>query len=62
MKNDPVATIQSLGKMGYLYVEMADYEHGKMYGMDPAEFKSLCGNSTGLEVLSSHTGIGCCRM
>ncbi len=56
MKKDPVATIQALGKMGYSFVELADYENGKMYGMEPAEFKALCGTN-GLQVLSSHKGL-----
>ena len=56
MGKDPVATIEALGKMGYTFVEAAGYNDGKLYGMEPAEFKALL-EKNGLTLLSSHTGL-----
>lgn len=55
MKADPVATIKTIGEIGYTFVETAGYADGKFYGMDPLEFKALL-NENGLEFTSSHTG------
>ena len=55
MADDPVATIQKVGEIGYDFVEAAGYADGKFYGMDPLEFKRVL-NENGLEFLSSHTG------
>jgi len=55
MKNDPVATIEKVGTMGYEYVETAGYGDGKIYGMEPAEFKNLCEDND-LAVLGAHAG------
>jgi sugar phosphate isomerase/epimerase len=52
LKNVPAA-IAKVGKMGYKFVEAADYESGKLYGMEPASFKALS-QSNGMSVLSSH--------
>ncbi len=54
MKDVPAA-IAKVGKMGYKFVEPADYQDGKLYGMEPAAFKALC-LSNGMTVLSSHVG------
>src|ERR1035437_748500 len=54
MKNVPAA-IAKVGKMGYKFVEPANYDNGKLYGMEPAAFKELC-LSNGLTILSSHVG------
>src|ERR1035437_3912559 len=54
MKNVPAA-IAKVGKMGYKFVEPANYDNGKLYGMEPAAFKALC-LSNGLTILSSHVG------
>ena len=54
MKDVPAA-IAKVGKMGYKFVEPAGYRDGKIYGMEPAAFKSLC-QSDGLTILSSHVG------
>ena len=51
-KNVPEA-IAKVGKMGYKFVEAADYESGKLYDMEPAAFKTLC-QANGMSVLSSH--------
>lgn len=52
---DLQGTIQKVGEMGYAYVEAAGYRDGKFYGLEPAEFKSLC-EANGLAFLGSHTG------
>jgi len=54
MKDVPAA-IAKVGKMGYKFVEPADYADGKLYGMEPAAFKALC-LSNGMTILSSHVG------
>ena len=53
-KNVPAA-IEKVAKMGYTFVEPAGYANGKIYGMDPAEFKALC-EKNGMKVLSTHVG------
>jgi sugar phosphate isomerase/epimerase len=51
------AIITAIGKMGYKYVETANYNDGKFYGYTPEEFKAKLA-SAGLWALSSHTGMG----
>ena len=55
MKKDVPATIAAVGEMGYKYVETAGYADGKVYDMDPVEFKNLC-ETKGLQFLGAHTG------
>jgi sugar phosphate isomerase/epimerase len=55
MKSNVAATIAAVGQMGYKFVETAGYEDGKIYGMDPVEFKNLC-ESNGLKILGAHSG------
>ena len=55
MKKDVPATVAAVGKIGYNFVETAGYGDGKLYGMEPADFKKLC-NDNGLQVLGAHTG------
>jgi sugar phosphate isomerase/epimerase len=52
---DVPGAIAKVAGMGYKFVEPAGYSDGKLYGMDPAAFKTLC-ESNGLGLLSSHTG------
>ena len=47
--------ISKVGKMGYKYVETANYADGKFYGMTPQEFKAKLA-ANGMFALSSHTG------
>ena len=54
MKNVP-GTIARVSKMGYKFVEPANYNNGKFYGMDPVAFKDLC-KANKLTMLSSHVG------
>jgi sugar phosphate isomerase/epimerase len=55
MKKDPVATIEKVGEMGYDYIESAGYSDGKIYGMEPEEFKSLV-EENGMLYLGAHSG------
>jgi len=47
--------IVKVGKMGYKYVEAANYSDGKFYGLTPEEFKTKLA-AAGMFALSSHTG------
>jgi sugar phosphate isomerase/epimerase len=44
--------------MGYKYIETAGYSGGKIYGMEPVEFKELCMKKD-IVFLSAHTGKPC---
>jgi len=55
MKTNVPVTVAAVGEMGYKFVEAAGYGDGKIYGMDPVEFKNLC-ESKGLKFLGAHTG------
>lgn len=54
MKKAPLQTLQGLAKMGYKYVEHANYENGKFYGYAPTEFKKVL-DDLGLRMPSGHT-------
>ena len=56
MREDPVKTMEELGKTGYTFVETADYAGGKFYGMSPADFKALV-EKNNMRFVSSHTGL-----
>jgi sugar phosphate isomerase/epimerase len=47
--------ITKVGKMGYKYVEAANYADGKFYGLTPQAFKAKLA-ANGMFALSSHTG------
>lgn len=55
MRKDPVATVEQVGKMGYDYVETASYANGKIYGMEPSEFKALV-EENGMIFRGAHAG------
>jgi len=55
MKKDAVATIEKVGAMGYDFVETAGYGDGKMYGMDPLDFKALV-EENGMAFTGAHAG------
>lgn len=55
MNENAEATIDSVGEIGYTFVEAAGYSDGKFYGMEPVAFKDLLADN-GLKMLSSHTG------
>lgn len=55
MNQDPAATLEKLGEMGYKFVEAAGYSDGEFYGMEPAAFQSLV-EANDMVFLSSHIG------
>ncbi len=55
MNADPAGTLEALGKMGYSFIEVAGYNDGRFYGMEPEEFRKMV-ESYGMVFLSSHTG------
>ncbi len=58
INKDVPGILDSVGKVGYTFVEAASYGDGKFYGMDPVAFKELC-EKNGLKFLSSHTSHDC---
>ena len=56
MASNPKSTLQAVADAGYAYVEAANYEDGKFYGMTPSEFKSYL-ESLGLTAKSAHMGM-----
>lgn len=56
MSNNPKATLQAVADAGYAYVEAANYNDGKFYGMAPTEFKAFV-ESLGMTVKSAHMGM-----
>jgi sugar phosphate isomerase/epimerase len=54
MKKNPLATLTALSKMGYQYVEHANYIDRKLYGWTAKEFKKVL-DGLGLKMPSGHT-------
>lgn len=52
---DVPGAIAKVAGMGYKFVEPAGYKDGKIYGMEPSEFKALC-DRNGLKIISAHVG------
>lgn len=57
MKKDPHASLKEVVKMGYSYVEHANYVDGKFYGYAPKEFRKVL-DDLGLKMVSGHTVFG----
>lgn len=57
MKQNPRATLEALAKMGYRYVEHANYTDRKFYGFSATDFKKIL-EDLGLKMLSGHTVMG----
>jgi sugar phosphate isomerase/epimerase len=57
MSKDPLGSLTQVAKMGYKYVEHANYVNGKFYGYSPGEFKKVL-DSLGLKMISGHTVMG----
>jgi sugar phosphate isomerase/epimerase len=57
MSKDPLGTLTQLAKMGYVYVEHANYNDRKFYGYAPLEFKKVL-DGLGLKMISGHTVMG----
>lgn len=57
MEKDPKGSLTQLAKMGYIYVEHANYVNGKFYGFAPTEFRKIL-DDLGLKMISGHTVMG----
>ena len=57
MSKDPVGTMTQLAKMGYVYVEHANYVDRKFYGYKAPEFRKIL-DGLGLKMVSGHTVMG----
>jgi sugar phosphate isomerase/epimerase len=57
MSKDAIGTLKQLAKMGYVYVEHANYIDGKFYKYKPAEFRKIL-DDLGLKMISGHTVMG----
>jgi sugar phosphate isomerase/epimerase len=57
MKTDPVGSLTKLAKMGYVYVEHANYINRKFYGFNASEFRKVL-DGLGLKMISGHTVMG----
>jgi sugar phosphate isomerase/epimerase len=57
MSKDPVGTLTRLSKMGYVYVEHANYIDRKFYGYKAPEFRKVL-DGLGLKMVSGHTVMG----
>jgi sugar phosphate isomerase/epimerase len=57
MTKDPIGSLTQLAKMGYVYVEHANYIDRKFYGYPAAEFRKIL-DGLGLKMISGHTVMG----
>lgn len=57
MSKDPKGTLAALAKMGYVYVEHANYVNQKFYGFPAQEFRKIL-DDLGLKMISGHTVMG----
>ena len=57
MMKDPVGSLTQLAKMGYVYVEHANYIDKKFYGFLAPEFRKTL-DGLGLKMISGHTVMG----
>ena len=57
MSKDPAGTLAQLAKMGYVYMEHADYVDRKFYGYKAPEFRKIL-DGLGLKMISGHTVMG----
>ena len=54
MSQDPLGSLTQLAKMGYVYLEHANYIDRKFYGYTATEFKKIL-DGLGLKMISGHT-------
>ena len=54
MSKDPLGSLTQLAKMGYVYVEHANYINRKFYGYTAPEFRKVL-DGLGLKMISGHT-------
>lgn len=57
MMKDPKGSLEQLAKMGYIYVEHANYVNEKFYGFPAPEFRKIL-DGLGLKMISGHTVMG----
>jgi sugar phosphate isomerase/epimerase len=57
MMKDPKGSLEQLAKMGYVYVEHANYIDKKFYGFLAPEFRKII-DGLGLKMISGHTVMG----
>jgi sugar phosphate isomerase/epimerase len=57
MMKDPKGSLTQLAKMGYVYVEHANYVNQKFYGFAAPEFRKVL-DDLGLKMISGHTVMG----
>ncbi|TAL64034.1 MAG: sugar phosphate isomerase/epimerase [Bacteroidetes bacterium] len=57
MGKDPLGSLTQVAKMGYVYVEHANYRNRKFYGYTPLEFRKIL-DGLGLKMISGHTVMG----
>jgi sugar phosphate isomerase/epimerase len=57
MQADPLGSLTKLAKMGYKYVEHANYVNQRFYGWTPGEFKKVL-DDLGMKMPSGHTVLG----
>lgn len=57
MMKDPLGSLTKLAKMGYVYVEHANYVNRKFYGYSAVELKKIL-DDLGLKMISGHTVMG----
>jgi sugar phosphate isomerase/epimerase len=57
MDKDPVASLTQLAKMGYVYLEHANYVDKKFYGFLAPDFRKVL-DGLGLKMVSGHTVMG----
>jgi sugar phosphate isomerase/epimerase len=57
MRSDPKATLAAVAAMGYTELENASYDGNTVYGMSPAEFRTVV-EGLGMKVSSCHIGGG----
>ena len=57
MMKDPKGSLEQLAKMGYVYVEHANYVNEKFYGFAAPEFRKMI-DGLGLKMISGHTVMG----
>jgi sugar phosphate isomerase/epimerase len=56
MFKDPLCNLKALSKMGYQYIEHANYSNRKFYGYSPIEFKKII-SDLGMQMPSGHTSL-----
>ena len=56
MFKKPLDTLKTLSKIGYQYIEHANYSNRKLYGYTPIEFKKIL-DDLGMKMPSGHTAL-----